>query len=339
MPKGEIVEYLRDLGIEGCMYYHTIPSTTVLGGHGNPRSDSYGFYIDNRLNPSLLALVVSSKGFSGNMTWKVSLNEVTLTREFKPQTIVEIDDRIYAVQVFDISNITRVPGMYNLRIVCEAAESVSIDSVFILGALRSGGISATLSISVGVLAIKPGETALLKLRPQKHARNSLLLIYDSPSRRAKVKLSIGEKELSMSGKVGTYELLLENVSANEIKIMHEKSQLPYYPKYFKIYGVLAYSTSIKGPDVEIKDLNISEDGKLAITLINTGDVSANNVLLIGMHMGEVVFRDVIKEVRPQTIIERTYRVKPKYDNTLIRLIYQGINGQVIKTFRIKKDYT
>ncbi len=335
MPKGEIVEYLRDLGIKGCMYYHTIPSTTVLGGHGNPRSDSYGFYVDNALNPSLLALVVSSRGFSGNMTWKVALNEVTLTREFKPQTIVEIDDRVYAVQVFDISNITRSSGMYNLRIMCEAAEPVSINSVFILGALKSGNISATLSVGVGVLAVKPGETVSLKLRQKKSIRNSLLLIYDSPSRRAKIKLGVGGKELSISGKVGTYELLLEDVETDEIRVMHEQSQLPYYPKYFKIYGLLTYSTSIKGPDVEVKDITISEDGKMHVTLTNTGDVSAINVLLVGTHMGEVVFRDMIKEIKPQTVIERTYRVKPKYDNTLVRLIYQGLNGQVVKTFRVK----
>ena len=335
MPKGEIVEYLRDLGIKGCMYYHTIPSTTVLGGHGNPRSDSYGFYVDVALNPSLLALVVSSRGFSGNMTWKVALNEVTLTREFKPQTIVEIDDRVYAVQVFDISNITRSPGMYNLRILCEAAEPISINSVFILGALKSGNISATLSVGVGVLAVKPGETASLKLRQKRSPRNSLLLIYDSPSRRAKVKLGIGGKELSVSGKVGTYELLLEDVNTDEIKVVHEQSQIPYYPKYFKIYGLLTYSTSIKGPDVEVKDITISKDGKLHVTLTNTGDVSAINVLLVGMHMGEVVFRDVIKEIKPQTVIERIYRVRPKYDNTLVRLIYQGLNGQVVKTFRVK----
>ncbi|OYT45786.1 MAG: hypothetical protein B6U85_08290 [Desulfurococcales archaeon ex4484_42] len=335
MPKGEIVEYLRDLGIKGCMYYHTIPSTTVLGGHGNPRSDSYGFYVDNALNPSLLALVVSSRGFSGNMTWKVALNEVTLTREFKPQTIVEIDDRVYAVQVFDISNITRSSGMYNLRIVCEAAEPISINSVFILGALKSGNISATLSVGVGVLAVKPGETVSLKLRQKKSIRNSLLLIYDLPSRRAKIKLGVGGKELSISGKVGTYELLLEDVDADEIRVMHEQSQLPYYPKYFKIYGLLTYSTSIKGPDVEVKDITISEDGKMHVTLTNTGDVSAINVLLVGTHMGEVVFRDIIKEIKPQTVIERTYRVKPKYDNTLVRLIYQGLNGQVVKTFRVK----
>jgi len=335
LPKGEIVEYLRDLGIKGCMYYHTIPSTTVLGGHGNPRSDSYGFYVDNALNPSLLALVVSSRGFSGNMTWKVALNEVTLTREFKPQTIVEIDDRVYAVQVFDISNITRSSGMYNLRIVCEAAEPISINSVFILGALKSGNISATLSVGVGVLAVKPGETVSLKLRQKKSIRNSLLLIYDLPSRRAKIKLGVGGKELSISGKVGTYELLLEDVDADEIRVMHEQSQLPYYPKYFKIYGLLTYSTSIKGPDVEVKDITISEDGKMHVTLTNTGDVSAINVLLVGTHMGEVVFRDIIKEIKPQTVIERTYRVKPKYDNTLVRLIYQGLNGQVVKTFRVK----
>ena len=335
MPKGEIVEYLRDIGIKGYMYYHTIPSTTVLGGHGNPRSDSYGFYVDNALNPSLLALVVSSRGFSGNMTWKVALNEVTLTREFKPQTIVEIDDRVYAVQVFDISNITRSSGMYNLRIMCEAAEPVSINSVFILGALKSGNISATLSVGVGVLAVKPGETVSLKLRQKKSIRNSLLLIYDLPSRRAKIKLGVGGKELSISGKVGTYELLLEDVDADEIRVMHEQSQLPYYPKYFKIYGLLTYSTSIKGPDVEVKDITISEDGKMHVTLTNTGDVSAINVLLVGTHMGEVVFRDIIKEIKPQTVIERTYRVKPKYDNTLVRLIYQGLNGQVVKTFRVK----
>jgi len=317
------------------MYYHTIPSTTVLGGHGNPRSDSYGFYVDVALNPSLLALVVSSRGFSGNMTWKVALNEVTLTREFKPQTIVEIDDRVYAVQVFDISNITRSPGMYNLRILCEAAEPISINSVFILGALKSGNISATLSVGVGVLAVKPGETASLKLRQKRSPRNSLLLIYDSPSRRAKVKLGIGGKELSVSGKVGTYELLLEDVNTDEIKVVHEQSQIPYYPKYFKIYGLLTYSTSIKGPDVEVKDITISKDGKLHVTLTNTGDVSAINVLLVGMHMGEVVFRDVIKEIKPQTVIERIYRVRPKYDNTLVRLIYQGLNGQVVKTFRVK----
>jgi len=335
LPKGGIVEYLRDLSIKGCMYYHTIPSTTVLGGHGNPRSDSYGFYIDNALNPSLLALVVSSRGFSGNMTWKVALNEVTLTREFKPQTIVEIDDRVYAVQVFDISNITRSSGMYNLRIVCEAAEPISINSVFILGALKSGNVSATLSVGVGVLAVKPGETTSLKLGQKKSIRNSLLLIYDSPSRRAKIKLSVGGKELSISGKVGTYELLLEDVDADEIRVVHEQSQLPYYPKYFKIYGLLTYSTSIKGPDVKVKDITISEDGKLHVTLTNTGDVSAINVLLVGMHMGEVVFRDMIKEIKPQTVIERTYRVKPRYDNTLVRLIYQGLNGQVVKTFRVK----
>jgi len=339
LPKGELVEYLDNIDVEGSIYYYLIPSTTTLGGHGNPRSEVYTFTLEDKLVPSYLMLVASSIDFKGNMVWKVSLNGITLTREFKPQTLIELDDKLYAMQVFDITQLTQTPGKYSLKITCESSEPVFIEALYMIGVMYRKDVRASLSMNAGVLGLKPGEEVNLKLKLPKYKLNdSLILVYNSPSKRALVKLSIGDLEYNIKDKLGTSELSLNNILARceskVLKITHEKPQITYYPKYFKIFGYAIYSTNISGPEIKLKDLKVlSDEGVVKLLLTNEGDVEANNVIIVGIRMGEIVFRDLIKKFKPKDIMERTYKVHFKANNLMLRVIYRGLRGQIIRTYK------
>ncbi len=338
MPEGELLRYLNDVEVSGMPYYYVIPSTATLGGHGNPRFEEFTFFIDRYVEPSLLSIVVSSRTFSGNILWKVSLNNITLTREFKPQTMVELEEGVYAIQVFDVSNITRsFTGKYLLKVSCESSSPVRISAAFLVGSMKYEGMKGYLTADLGILAIKPGEVTSLNLASSHEGKKDLvLMVYDSPSRLASVKVDIDGIASNINEKVGVDELLI-NKGCGEclVKVLHNESPITYFPKNFKVYGIARYRAEYLGPKIEL--IRSEVNGSILKCVIkNVGDVVADRVMIVGMGMGEVLFREHLSKIKPGSEVKvirelSSDRVKP----LVIRLIYQDLVGQAVETYMIK----
>ncbi len=338
MPEGELLRYLNDVEVHGMPYYYVIPSAAVLGGHGNPRSEEFTFFIDRSVEPSLLTVVASSRTFSGNILWKVSLNNVTLTREFKPQTLVELEEGYYAVHVFDVSNITKsFTGKYVLKVSCESSSPVRISAAFIVGSMSYEGMKGYLTVDLGVLAIKPGESASISLPSGfKGKKDLLLVVYDSPSRLASMGIDVDGVKEGISEKVGVDELLIDKECGEcRVKLLHKESPITYFPKSFKVYGVARYRAEYLGPKVELVRSEVN-GSVIKCVVKNVGDVVADKVMIVGMGMGEVLFREYLSKLEPgsEYVFSKELgsdRVRP----VVIRLIYHNLVGQAVETYMIK----
>ncbi|MCD6084100.1 MAG: hypothetical protein J7J20_01015 [Desulfurococcales archaeon] len=340
MPRGNLIEYLND-EVQGLIHYTTISNPLVLGGYGNPRSGYTVFSIDNNLSTAFLVLSVLCKSVPKNILWKVMLNGVTLVREFKPQLLEEWEEGVYAIQVFDVSQLLSEVGRYTLSVKCESSEAVSIESVTIFGIAPLENARTEVIFKAGQVGLKPSESVSIEApMSSRDGAGKALITLSMPSRKAVVDVAInGRKVHTIDGIVGVEEISIKNVrlgSKNNVTLLHRDTSLTYYPRDVRIHNVLVYKLLVNGPKVSVEEASLSE-GKLAIRLRNSGDVIARNVIIACLSAGEIFFRDVINALKPGEEVAKEYNVPVKQKQAIVRVIYTGLLDQEVMTIKLRSE--
>lgn len=344
MPEGELVEYLR-FEDEGSPYKLTMTNNPIIGGRGHPRMMKQVFSLDTPINKTHLVISVSSNEIPRNVLWKVTLNEVTLTREFKPQTYVTLKEGVLATQVFDVSHIVKGPGKYELTITCESSEAITVEAIDVVGMVPMKGVRSETIYKAGCVAINPSETHEEILKFGGEGRGNLILVLTTPSRNASVDIELNNiKLMNIVGQVGTDEVTMHDISLeheNLLKIMHNPPNIQYFPKIVKLHSLLVYRSIGHGPKIVIEEAELREDNKLYVKLANTGDAIAERVILVVISTGNILVRDIINEVKPLDVVEKEYSISPKKLSqvAIVRGIYRGVSGQKMAEAKVKVKTT
>ncbi len=341
MPRGNLVEYLND-EVQGLIHYTTISNPLVLGGYGNPRSGYTVFSIDQGLSKAFLVLSISCKSVPRNILWKVMLNGVTLVREFKPQLLEEWEEGVYAVQVFDISQLLSEAGRYTLSIKCESSEAVVIESATLFGIAPLENARTEVVFKAGQVGLKPSESIGIEVpMSSKDGVGKALITLSMPSRKAVVDIMInGKKVETIDGIIGVEEVSIKNVylgGRNSVTLLHRDTSLAYYPRDVRIHNLLMYKLLVEGPKINVEEASLSEN-KLAMRLRNSGDVTARNIVIACLSAGEILFRDVISALKPGGEFAKGYTVSAKQRPIIVRVIYTGLLDQEVITIKLRNEF-
>ena len=336
MPTGELAPYLsRKFG--GVLHHTFLIPSAIVGGYGNPNTISEEVSIDDVLDHALLALVLSGNElrYRGFM-WKVSFGRVTLTREFKPQSIVNAGSTSQAIMVFDVSALTRSTGRYEVKVSCESATPVRVESISVIGLSTLEGSEAEITYWGGPVVLQSGEEVVLELPNDGSGEAELTLSATMPSRNSKLVVKAG-KEFSevLEGFVATdfrrvripLRKGLKNVT---LKLVDEEG---LSRKAF-INEVIFYKPVKPGPLLRLEA--VKEGGTVKLAVKNVGTSPVRNALLVGISTGQLVFRESIRELRPGEL--RVFRVLPEANTgnpVIYRLIYSGVWGQAIEAVQVK----
>ncbi len=340
MPRGSLVEYLND-EVQGLIQYTTISNPLTLGGYGNPRSGYTVFSVDHGLSKSFLVLSISCRSAPKNILWKVMLNGVTLVREFKPQLLEEWEEGVYAVQVFDVSQLMSEAGRYTLSIKCESSEAVTVEAVTLFGIAPLENAKTEVVFKAGQIGLKPSEKIDIEApMGDRDGVGKALITLSMPSRKAVVDVMINGKQVgTVDGIIGVEEVSIKNLhlrSKNTVTLLHRDTSLTYYPRDVRIHNLLMYKVLVRGPKIDVVEASLNND-KVSMRLRNIGDVVARNIVIACLTAGEILFRDVIDVLRPNEEIIKEYSVAARHKPIIVRVIYTGLLDQEVVTVKLAEE--
>ena len=336
MPTGELAPYLsRRFG--GVLHHTFLIPSAIVGGYGNPSAVSEEVSVDTVLQHALLTLVLSGSElrYRGFM-WKVGFGRVTLTREFKPQSIVNAGSTSQAIMVFDVSALTRSPGKYEVKVSCESATPVRVESISITGLSPLEGSEAEVAYWGGPVALQADEEVVLELPNDGPGEAELIISATMPSRNSKLLVRVGnEFSRVLEGFVATdfraFRIILRKGLEDIILKLTDDEGLRR--KAF-INEVIFYRPIRPGPLLRLEA--VKEGEAIKLTVKNVGTSPVRNALLVGISTGQLVFRESINELRPGEL--RVFKVLPEANSgnpVIYRLIYNGVWGQAIEAVQVK----
>jgi len=338
LSTGELIRYISGV-MEGLPYKLSVFPAAVIGGYGNPKSTTVKLSVEYPLKNTLLNISVSGKNLAvRKLLWKVSLGTVTLVREFKPQVLIKSNDKSYASIVFDVAQILKEPGKYELSVSCESSESVKIDEIGLIGIIPLKGASVYLNYWAGEATIAPGESYEIELNNVNEGEAGLVMVFTMPSRNASMAIYVnGNKMTNISGIVGSDEVSLKEIQVPKealISVKHLKTGTSYYPKNMMLHEIVSYMPLSPGPRIELDVRHSGED--IEVYLKNTGSSVAYNVVVVGISGGFMVFREVVESIAPGEEKNLFFRVAKKIMSPfIVRAVYYGVWGQTIVSKRLK----
>ncbi|MCD6324092.1 MAG: hypothetical protein J7L55_03180 [Desulfurococcales archaeon] len=329
MVTGDLHRYVSGIH-DGIPHYSAVMPSTYIGGYGNPNTLTQTLTLDFSVRDALLTILLSGRDLRWRgFMWRVSLGRVTLTREFKPQVIARSNTSSRAAIVFDVSKIVGEAGKYEVKVMCESAEPVRVDSISILGIHPLEGVSSEVGYWVGPLGVEGGEDYSLDLGNEFVGESQLQLTITARSRSSRTEVAVGDFKGDISNILGTDSATLKL----QLKSKHSTLKLRHDgPSHIYIDEVIYYKPLSEGPVLELSDITL-QGGKVSMTLRNKGSSPAPKALIVGISAGIPVFRGTVGKIEAGASKELVFKASSEVKRPLIiRLIYHGVWGQEVKTY-------
>ncbi|MEM0038725.1 MAG: hypothetical protein QXX81_02370 [Zestosphaera sp.] len=320
---------------EGVPYRLTYTSLGAIGGYGKPRCAQLNLPVDTALSPSFLSILLKGEDLRPkSFSWKVSVNTINVTREFKPQILVESEGLTYASQTFDVTQIVREPGKYTLRLSAETSRVVEILSVSLVGLTPVPGVRVNMSYYSGVLTLSNGESYSFK-----HPAEGLELGFESvvevPSKTAELAVGCGGERVFIQ-LVGLNELVLKKTPASpdgccRLSLRRSDSTRPLV-----VGDVLIYRSLTPSPHIHTEASMV--DGKEVLLQIrNGGGPLVGKVVVVVLCEGRVVAKSEVSDLRSGHVEELRLRTSEDLSGkeAYIRVIYNDVWGQDMKTLKLR----
>jgi len=256
----------------------------------------YTMSIKENSDTSLLFVVLRGRDRVEDINWRVYVNEVKVSRVFKPQHSLEIRGDLYYVYVADVSPITKSTNTVELLVKCHARD-VRIEST-------------------GLVALLPGEL------------QSRVGVYVGVSRIEKeYSLYVGEYGFSVVSIVGRGNggTITSNGMSKKVNNSFEISELLSNNRIdiagpVNVYAMVVNAYAGKPPDISIPSI-IVEPEKVKLILTNTGDYAISNVELKLLRGTQAVQRLTMRKIGPRESSEVELN-KPAPGATAIKIAYE-----------------
>lgn len=257
---------------------------------------------------SLLFVVLSGKDRVEDINWRIYVNEVKVSRVFKPQHFLKTRSDLYYAYVADVSPVTKNTETVEILVKCHAASTLVESAGLVL--LLSEEFQSKVGIHIGISRVE-GEYSL--------------------------RLADGFSVISIAGR-GEGGTITAGGSSKKVNSLFEFSELVTDNSVSirgpaNVYVVVTNTYAGRMPELLIEDSSVEPD-RVRVVLANTGDYSASNVDLRLMRGTTSVSRSFLKQVRPKESLELALS-KPASDIGAIKVTYEFSGHVFTRVFPIK----
>jgi hypothetical protein len=342
MPKGDLLDFIK-AEVNGLIYQSTVSDEVKLGGRSYPRTYKHLIEIDEQcLSETYLTVVATLNEPPTKVSWKVSIEGLSIIREFKPQITAETSSgSIYAVHVFDLSKIIKGGRTYELMISCDSSKPIIINGFELIGVKPLSGVSTETYYKAGCVLINPSETYVSKFNVMSSGTYNLSLLMNLPSRNSTVDITLNNTHIkTLNNLLGLNNIHLTNLhvgSDNVLAIHYRESSELYHPRYVAIFSILKYKLSCNGPEISLSADEVTCNGdfcKIMISIKNEGDIPCDNLVITGFSAGAILVRDVIPILKPHEVIQRCYSLKNVNQAVTFKAVYKKFGRQCINELKV-----
>ncbi|MEM2413857.1 MAG: hypothetical protein QW109_04490 [Sulfolobales archaeon] len=256
----------------------------------------YTISIRENSDTSLLFLVLRGKDRAEDINWRVYVNEVKVSRVFKPQHFLEIRGDLYYVYVADVSPIVKGANTIELLVKCHARD-VRIESTGLVSLLPDESKSRV-GVYLGISRVEKEYSLQVGERGF-----SVISIVGRGSGGA---ITIGGTSKKINNSFEISELLLDN----RVDIAGP----------INVYAMVVNAYTGKPPDISLSSILVEPD-KIRLTLTNSGDYVASNIELKLLRGTQAVQRLTINRMEPKESSEIELS-KPVTGATAIKIVYE-----------------
>lgn len=333
MSTGNLQLYLSGHGSIDLLYENSLPEIT-LGGSGHPTS--YSVVFEHSLKASVVDRALLEVGIRASSMeiprWKISFNDVVLTREFKPLICVETSNGFFCKLVFDVTPIVTSKQKREHRVEIEyiGVKEFTLDHI---GLLMLGSYEAARSLYgfwSGAISLQPGSSVDITL-PQRfdHAKARIVAYLPHTDASLVVGTDSGTTVISRSTGMNEFTVELEDVSY--LRLEHQGSG-GYYPKEVLVSSILVYKIEVPEPSIEVS-YNL-DNSSVELNISNNGSDAAENVVVVSIAVGNVIDRKVLGELKPGQSQTIALSIKQGSTNT-IRVIWKHRGKTMFKDIKVK----
>lgn len=320
---------------EGVPYRLTYTSVGAIGGYGKPRCLQLSLPVDVALSTSFLSVLLRGENLKPkSFSWKASVNAINVTREFKPQVLVESEGLTYASQVFEVSQIIREPGKYLLRLSAETSRVVEVLSVSLVGVVPSPDVRVSMNYYSGILTLSKGESYSFH-HPDEGLELGFEGVVEVPSRSAELAVRCGDERV-FTQLVGLNELVLKRIPASpdgrcELFFRKNDSSRPLV-----VGDVLIYKPLTSTPQIRA-EASVLDGREVVLRIRNDGGPLVGRVLVVVLCEGRTVTKGEVANLGSgrteelRLILPEDLSGKEAY----LRVIYNDVWGQDVRTLKLK----
>ncbi|MEM1645789.1 MAG: hypothetical protein QXL96_07995 [Ignisphaera sp.] len=228
--------------------------------------------------------------------WKISFNDVILTRELKPHIEKPINEYyIQSILVYDVSKVMTKNDV-SIRIACSAKGHLSLDGATLLAVMRYKGFHTCITCEIDPLTIDDDITRYYSLNPSFEANEtnlSLGLIASSPSWLEIKTENNFIKRFDVLRGYNVVEAIFDKAYSGPI---HLRTNPLHNVRYLFSCIALRYA---EYPLITIEELHIQYPW-IKIKLKNTGNSACDNLNLLILRYGVPLRRIQLAPLKPNT---------------------------------------
>ncbi len=264
----------------------------------------------------LLALSLTSP-FNPMHKWKIVLDEVVLTREYKPFIETSIGNTIRSLFIYDVTSALKSCEP-TLRVVYDGRNPVRIDvaslitlhnypnfHTYIEGYVRIESLVRRLSLAYGIPAsFTPNEGKIfLAVSAMK---NDTMKVLDKETNSL--------LEYTLSPGINLVEIDLWNHSARTIEIAAGSAHTIH------LFNILAYTHAIY-PRIEVEEVGIDGDS-LHLVLKNSSQESADDAMVVLLRLGTVIAQQRVGPIKGGEKVEINVPLSGRHTPSLVRIVWR-----------------
>lgn len=351
MVVGELKQYICEK-IKGDIVYVSAMPHASLGSLISTKTTvplDFAPITNAELSKALLELAVVTQ--RERFMWRLKVNGIPITREFKPQIVAVLRNRLFTKLVYDVSPILKSSedikrNRVNVTIKYEGSDRIIIEHVGLLTFYTCEDAEGSISLLSGALALDPGEEARCILKhPHVLSVPGMLramMILPNPKARTIITFNDARKTV-VEGIVGGDEIVL-NVNSimesNVVSIKHDEAQTQYFPKELLVSSILLSQVQYNEPRLEVVDVTYPEvlksGDKIKIVVANNGSSKPDRAVIIALVRGQMMFQEKIPLLEPgeTTIVEIPVNLPRGEHQIVIRTIWKKISRTCFKEERI-----
>lgn len=250
---------------------------------------------------SLLLVALRGRDRAEDISWRVYVNEVKVSRVFRPQHLFAAQDGYYYTYVADVSPVVRSAGTVELAIRCHGRDTF-VEAVGLVTLTRSGaparaGVYAGVSRVWGDLSLRLADSGFSVLSMVGRGEGG--------------EISVGGAARRVSGLFELTELLRDNLVSLRGPL--------------NVYAVVANVFTGRQPELSIDGLS-TNPGRVKFTLVNSGDYPVESVDLRLLRGTQAVSRLSLERVGPRESVDVVLE-GPTSGASAVKVSYE-FSGQV-----------
>ena len=347
MVKGRLASYAKGSGDSGAVAYVGVVDRTIIGAGATKRLTlgmTTPYYGENiKIVRALFDLgLIVSRDTPLPLRLLVSIDGATVTREFKPQALIEVEDGLYGKAVYDATallapRLTR-SDLHRITVVYTAARPVLFEDAGL--AVVYAGIDEgwyAYNMLSGALAMEPGDILAVDVElPESRIDSKTLIVkMHVPSRFAEVRVEAAGAKVEAGGITGPtiVEIPLRvKGRKTRVYIYYDKPSQKFYPNKLIVSSIVLLETRVPTANIRIVEATWTREGTLRVTVENTSSVRADDVRILVFSQGSTLASLKAGSIEPgssaEIIVPMSRADVPSGSEALVRVMWRsyGIPG-------------